>query len=98
MEKLLERNSTEVSVVTAALLVISVSYDFGNLSGLSLSFKEVPITLADHARSAVLWILPVGSALVVGSAAGMYLPSGGSIASTGSGPRRSGQFFSKEKL
>ena len=67
MVKFMERTSAAIGLIATALLVVSVSYDFAYLTGLSLSFAQVPTTLADHTRSAVLWIPIVGSALLPGS-------------------------------
>lgn len=45
-----------VSVVTAALLVLSTAYDLSFLYALGLTFEELPSTLADHVRSAIVWV------------------------------------------
>jgi hypothetical protein len=44
------------SVATAVLLVLSTAYDFNFLYALGLSFQELPSTLADHVRSAIVWV------------------------------------------
>lgn len=54
--KLVEDFGKFVSVVTAALLVLSTAYDFSFLYALGLTFEELPSTLADHVRSAVVWV------------------------------------------
>ena len=79
MVKIMERTSAAIGLIATALLVVPVSYDFAYLTGLSLSFAQVPTTLADHTRSAVLWIPIVGSALLLGIVAGRSLPGAGSI-------------------
>ena len=43
------------SLITAVLLVLSTAYDFSFLYALGLSFEELPSTLADHVRSAIVW-------------------------------------------
>ena len=44
-----------ISFLTSALLVLSVVYDFTYLSALNLSFSQIPTTISDHVRSALLW-------------------------------------------
>lgn len=44
-----------VGLTAATLLVLSTAYDFSFLYALGLSFEDVPSTLADHARSAIVW-------------------------------------------
>lgn len=46
---------TFASLITATLLVLSTAYDFSFLYALGLSFEELPSTLADHVRSAIVW-------------------------------------------
>lgn len=52
-----------ISAVIAATFVASVLYDWGFLSALGLGFEDLPTTLSDHTRSALLW-LPAMSASV----------------------------------
>jgi hypothetical protein len=54
--KLIEDFGKFVSVVTATLLVLSTAYDFSFLHALGLTFEELPSTLADHVRSAIVWV------------------------------------------
>jgi hypothetical protein len=44
-----------LAVVSASLFVLSVVYDMSYLARLGLRFGEVPTSLADHVRSAILW-------------------------------------------
>lgn len=44
-----------VGVVTAVLLVLSTAYDLSFLYAIGLTFEELPSTLADHVRSAIVW-------------------------------------------
>lgn len=44
-----------ISFLTSTLLVLSVVYDFTYLSALNLSFSQIPTTISDHIRSALLW-------------------------------------------
>jgi hypothetical protein len=41
--------------VAALLLCVSVFYDFSYFAALGLTFAEVPTTVADHIRSALVW-------------------------------------------
>lgn len=45
-----------LSLISVFLLAISVSYDWAYLNELGLSISALPTTLADHMRSAILWI------------------------------------------
>ena len=49
-----------LSIVSAALLALSVIYDYFFLRSLGLSFAEVPTTISDHLRSAVIWLPVLG--------------------------------------
>jgi hypothetical protein len=54
--KLVEDLGKVVSVFTSALFVLSTAYDLSFLYALGLSFEELPSTLADHVRSAIVWV------------------------------------------
>ncbi len=56
-----------VSVFTSALLVLSTAYDLSFLYALGLTFEELPSTLADHVRSAIVWV-PKALAYIAGFA------------------------------
>jgi hypothetical protein len=45
-----------IGVLTAATFCLSVIFDWGNLEALGLSFSDVPTTIADHVRDALLWV------------------------------------------
>jgi hypothetical protein len=62
----LEQYGKAISLISGILLLFSVFYDYTFLSALSLSFNEVPTTLADHVRSAVIWVPPVAITLFAG--------------------------------
>lgn len=48
---------TKILALMATLCVaLSVLFDWGYLHALELTFSEVPTTLSDHTRSAVLWL------------------------------------------
>ena len=52
----LERFGKLSGFLTAAALSLSVFYDWSFLQALGLEFAEVPTTLADHLRSALVWL------------------------------------------
>jgi hypothetical protein len=52
-------------VAGSALLLLSVFYDFSFLASLGLSFAEIPTTISDHVRSAIVWVPPVGGMALV---------------------------------
>ncbi|MGN6578491.1 MAG: hypothetical protein ACTHJ1_00715 [Bordetella sp.] len=47
--------STGIGIITTATFCLSVVFDLGNLEALGLSFSDVPTTIADHVRDALLW-------------------------------------------
>jgi hypothetical protein len=61
-------------VAGAALLVVWVVYDWTFLLALDRTFLEVPTTIADHVRSAILWAPPLGCALLFGVILGAASP------------------------
>lgn len=44
-----------LGVAAALLLVLSTSFDFSYLYALGLAFEDVPTSLTDHVRSALVW-------------------------------------------
>lgn len=44
-----------LGIAASGLLVLSTAYDFSFFYALGLSFEDVPTTLADHMRSAIVW-------------------------------------------
>lgn len=44
-----------MGAAAALLLVLSTAFDFNYLYALGLAFEDVPTTLADHVRSALVW-------------------------------------------
>ena len=44
-----------LGICATGLLVLSTAYDYSFLYALGLSFEDVPSTLADHVRSAIVW-------------------------------------------
>lgn len=47
-------------ILATVSLVLSITYDWGYLHWLGVSFSEVPTSLSDHARSALVWAPSVG--------------------------------------
>ncbi|MCV0439298.1 MAG: hypothetical protein K5880_11745 [Hydrogenophaga sp.] len=68
---MLEKLSKNLTVVTAAVLALSVIYDFFLLHALGLTFAEVPTTIADHVRSAIIWLPVIGIFGLVGGILGL---------------------------
>jgi len=50
-----ERVGKFLGIAAGGLLILSTAYDFSFLYALGLSFEDVPTTLADHVRSAIVW-------------------------------------------
>lgn len=51
-----EKIGVAISVIASALMVLSTAYDFNYLFALNLSFNDLPTTLSDHIRSAIVWL------------------------------------------
>lgn len=62
----LERAGKLVTASSAAALLLSVCYDFFFLKAVGLDFSEVPTSLADHVRSAIIWAPLLGFVLLGG--------------------------------
>jgi hypothetical protein len=60
----LESTSKLLPFLTLASLAISVSYDYGYVTGLGLSFISLPTTMSDHVRSFLVWF-PWGIAVTI---------------------------------
>lgn len=45
-----------LAVIATLCVALSVVFDWGYLAALELTFSEVPTSLSDHTRSAVLWL------------------------------------------
>ena len=45
-----------MAFIATLCVALSVVFDWGYLAALELTFSEVPISLSDHTRSAVLWL------------------------------------------
>jgi hypothetical protein len=52
---LVEQAGKAVAVIASLLLVVSVFFDYSFLLALGLSFDELPSSLSEHVRSAILW-------------------------------------------
>jgi hypothetical protein len=51
-----ERLGKGIGLLSAAALVLSVFYDYNFLLALGLQFSEIPTGIADHLRSAIVWL------------------------------------------
>jgi hypothetical protein len=63
LQSTLEVGTKLLALIAALCLALSVIYDWGYLAALDLTFSEVPTSLSDHARSAILW-LPLSASLL----------------------------------
>ncbi len=54
-DSVLKYVSSNLAVFAGSLLTLSIAFDWGFLLGIGLSPSEVPTTLQDHVRSAVIW-------------------------------------------
>ncbi len=52
---MLEAMGKPLAAASAILLVFSVTFDLAYLRGLGLTLDELPTTISDHVRSAVVW-------------------------------------------
>lgn len=55
-----------LGLMTGALLVLSVGYDYGYLSSIGLTFAAVPTTITDHVRTAIVWAPANGVGIALG--------------------------------
>jgi len=76
-------------LVTALLLGLSVVYDYFFLRALSLNFSELPTTITDHARSAIVWL----PGLVIASGAGYLLGVSSPVKSDSPGLPQSNRYL-----
>jgi hypothetical protein len=60
-----EQAAKFASLIGGALLLLSVFYDFSFLTALHLHFSEVPTTISDHIRSAIVWVPQVGGMVLL---------------------------------
>lgn len=51
----MERIGTSITILTAALLAYSVVYDYVYFASLDMQLSEVPTSIQDHARTALIW-------------------------------------------
>lgn len=50
-----EQIGKAVAVITSLLFIVSIFFDFSFLLAVGLSFDEIPSSLSEHVRSAILW-------------------------------------------
>tara|TARA_R110002167_G_scaffold21911_10_gene79008 strand:+ start:680 stop:1477 length:798 start_codon:yes stop_codon:yes gene_type:complete len=56
MIEIFDKSGRLLSAAIAILLILSTSYDYSFLLALDLSFNEVPTSISDHVRSAIIWL------------------------------------------
>ena len=64
--ELLEFGGRSVALAVALGFVLSVGYDYGYLMILGLNFQDIPSTISDHIRTALIW-LPVAMMVAIGN-------------------------------
>ena len=69
----LEGTARLTSLGVATLLVFSVVYDASFLAALGLRFSEVPTSISDHIRSAIVWVPQFGLGIFAGIAYNLML-------------------------
>lgn len=52
---LAEQAGKAIAVVASLLIVVSIFFDYSFLLAIGLTFDEIPSSLAEHVRSAILW-------------------------------------------
>lgn len=77
------------AAASGVALVLSVLYDYCFLTAMGLSLAEVPTTIADHVRSAIVWAPFVLGLMLGGAAWGVVLSwaSGGAAKTPADAPR-----------
>lgn len=55
-QSILEVGAKLLASIATLCIALSVVFDWGYLTALELTFSEVPTSLSDHTRSAVLWL------------------------------------------
>ncbi|MDD5250663.1 MAG: hypothetical protein PHY45_16925 [Rhodocyclaceae bacterium] len=68
MTSLLDNAGKAIALAATTCLCLSVLYDWGYFFAFGLTFAEVPTTISDHVRSALVW-LPESTILLAGWAA-----------------------------
>lgn len=59
---------------TVLLLVGSTTYDYSYLLALDLTFADIPTSIADHVRSALVWAPGIAAVYALGFVAGLASP------------------------
>lgn len=86
---MIDELTKRLPLATAFMLALSVVYDYFFLRALSLSFGELPTTITDHARSAIVWL----PGLVIASGAGYLLGVSSPERNDGGGLPRSSRYL-----
>ena len=66
IQSVLEALARLLALAATVCIALSVLFDWGYLSALDLRLSEVPTSLPDHARSAILWLPVAGFVLLLG--------------------------------
>lgn len=67
---MLDDFSKRLAAMSAVLLALSVVYDYFYVRALGLTFAQLPTTIADHVRTAVIWVPGVALVAFLGLLAG----------------------------
>lgn len=62
MNNLVEKSAAWISALATSALILSITYDYGFLTYLGLSFRDLPTNLSDHIRTSLIW----GPTFVIG--------------------------------
>jgi hypothetical protein len=68
----LELATKLITLAATGCIALSVLFDWGYLAALDLRLSEVPTTLADHTRSAILWLPVLGYVIPLAIAFTLY--------------------------
>lgn len=71
-QSILEVGAKLLALIATLCVALSVVFDWGYLTALELTFSEVPTSLSDHTRSAVLWLPLVVSVFPLAIVASLF--------------------------
>lgn len=71
-QSILEVGAKLLALIATLCVALSVVFDWGYLTALELTFSEVPTSLPDHTRSAVLWLPLVVSVIPLAIVASLF--------------------------
>lgn len=73
IQSALEVGTKLLALIATLCVALSVLFDCGYLAALELTFSEVPTSLSDHTRSAILWLPLVGSVFPLAVVVNLFL-------------------------